>query len=213
MTALAPPTNATHFDTRLHELPVDDSRAATFTRGTVVALQAEPAGLERLASELPALAPRMRSVARGIVRDIDAADDVVQNAFVKAIRGLPRFDGRARLSTWLHRIVVNEALMWLRSESRRRRRFELEADTGRNTDLYPDSDADPAGPLIERERNARLKAGLAALPAPERDVLEHCALAGQSYDEYGAQRGIGAAAAKSRAFRARRHLRSWLQHD
>lgn len=156
------------------------------------------------------LRPRMCAVARRIVRSTDAAEDVVQNAFEKAVRNLARFDGRSRLSTWLHRIVVNEALMWVRSESRRRRRFALAAETGTEPEEHADPESDPARPLFERELHAHLREGLAALPASERDVLEQCALEGQSYDVYARRRGIGAAAAKSRAYRARQRLRRWL---
>lgn len=58
--------------------------------------------------------PRMRAVARRLVRDESAADDAVQEAFVNAFRSLPGFRGEASLSTWLHRIVVNVALGRLR---------------------------------------------------------------------------------------------------
>ena len=61
----------------------------------------------------------MTSVALGISRCRDAAEDIVQNAFEKAVRNLHQFDGRARFSTWLHRIVVNASLMKIRSRSRR----------------------------------------------------------------------------------------------
>ena len=59
-------------------------------------------------------AGRMLSTARRIVRDASLAEDVVQNAFAAAFRGLEGFDGRSSLQTWLHRIVVNEALMVVR---------------------------------------------------------------------------------------------------
>ena len=66
------------------------------------------------------LEPRLSAVALGVTRDPDAARDVVQNAFVKVLRHGDKFRGQARVSTWLHRIVTNEALMWRRSQSRRR---------------------------------------------------------------------------------------------
>src|SRR5262245_39281123 len=53
------------------------------------------------------------------------ADDVLQEAFLRAYRGLPNFDGRAEFGTWLYRIVINAALNHLRA---RRRHAEL-ADT------------------------------------------------------------------------------------
>ena len=191
----------------LRPVAPDDSGGALATRPP-----ADPARPDALPSgeQLGPLRPRMEAVARRIVRSPDAAEDIVQNALEKALRGLPGFDGRARLSTWVHRIVVNESLMWLRTESRRRRRVELASESGAEPERHPDPDADPARPLDARERVAQLRAGLAALPPAEREVLERCALAGESYDAYARRAGIGAAAAKSRAYRARQRLRGWL---
>src|SRR5262245_59283206 len=54
---------------------------------------------------------RLLAVARRILRNEDDARDALQEAFLQAFRALPRFEGHARISTWLHRIVVNAALM------------------------------------------------------------------------------------------------------
>ncbi len=62
---------------------------------------------------------RMLAAARRLLRNDEAARDVVQEAFLAAFSAMDRFDGRARLSTWLHRIVVNCALMRLRRQRRR----------------------------------------------------------------------------------------------
>jgi RNA polymerase sigma-70 factor, ECF subfamily len=62
---------------------------------------------------------RMLAAARRLLRNDDAARDAVQEAFLAAFSAMNRFDGRARLSTWLHRIVVNCALMRLRHQRRR----------------------------------------------------------------------------------------------
>src|SRR5262245_25981663 len=61
---------------------------------------------------------RLLAVARRFVRNPEDAQDLVQEAFLSAFRSLDRFEGTARLSTWLHRIVVNAALMRLRSRRR-----------------------------------------------------------------------------------------------
>jgi len=61
---------------------------------------------------------RMRGVAARLVKDEDLAEDCVQEAFIKALKNIDRFEGRAKLRTWLHRITVNEALMVLRSRKR-----------------------------------------------------------------------------------------------
>jgi RNA polymerase sigma-70 factor (ECF subfamily) len=62
---------------------------------------------------------RMLAVARRLLRNEEDAQDAVQEAFLGAFRNLSKFEGHSRVSTWLHRIVVNAALMKLRSKSRR----------------------------------------------------------------------------------------------
>ncbi len=62
---------------------------------------------------------RMLAVAQRMLQSESDAQDAVQEAFLSAFRGLGRFEGGSRLSTWLHRIVVNAALMKLRSRQRR----------------------------------------------------------------------------------------------
>ncbi len=62
---------------------------------------------------------RLLAVARRIVGNDEEARDVIQDAFLSAFRSLPRFHGDARVSTWLHRIVVNSALMKLRTRKRK----------------------------------------------------------------------------------------------
>lgn len=68
----------------------------------------------------------MLTVANRIVRDEGRAEDVAQNAFAKVFRNLDAFDGRSAVKTWMHRIVVNEALMDLRKI--RRRKEDLPGD-------------------------------------------------------------------------------------
>lgn len=66
----------------------------------------------RLGALYQELAPRLVRVAQRLTRDALAAENVVQTAFEKALRHVADFRGDARLSTWLHRIVTNEALVW-----------------------------------------------------------------------------------------------------
>jgi RNA polymerase sigma-70 factor (ECF subfamily) len=63
--------------------------------------------------------PRMLSVARRLLTQEQDAQDAVQDAFLSAFKALHSFQGDARLATWLHRIVVNAALMKLRSKRRK----------------------------------------------------------------------------------------------
>jgi RNA polymerase sigma-70 factor (ECF subfamily) len=64
-------------------------------------------------------AGRMLAVARRMLGSEEDAQDVVQEAFLSAFKAIDRFEGTSRLSTWLHRIVVNAALMKIRSSKRR----------------------------------------------------------------------------------------------
>jgi RNA polymerase sigma-70 factor (ECF subfamily) len=166
---------------------------------------ADPDALGALLAELE---PRLLAVALRLTRDRDVAQDMVQAAFEKAIRHGHRFRGDSRVSTWLHRIVANESLMWLRSHGRRAQRTRpLEgADELTLTDPGPDA----LESLDRRQRAARVQNALGALPCEERDVLLACGLHGRSYHDYGRERGIHPAALKSRAFRARRRLGSLL---
>ena len=61
---------------------------------------------------------RMLAVAQRFLRNEEDARDAVQEALISAFRSIDRFHGEAKLSTWLHRIVVNAALMKLRSRKR-----------------------------------------------------------------------------------------------
>ena len=63
--------------------------------------------------------PRMLAVARRFMRNEDDALDAVQDAFLSVHKSMGRFDGKAKLSTWLHRIVVNACLMKLRTKRRK----------------------------------------------------------------------------------------------
>lgn len=97
--------------------PVDAcSKHNLMARGLVGLPCGDPTRMGRV---LLGLEPRLTTVARRLVRDPDAAADIVQNAFEKVLRHCEEFRGDARPSTWMHRIVLNEAFMWLRRESRR----------------------------------------------------------------------------------------------
>jgi RNA polymerase sigma-70 factor (ECF subfamily) len=181
------------------------SAALTPSQGEDALPHSDP---ERLGPLLAELEPRLTAVALRFTRDPDVARDVVQNAFEKVVRHGSKFRGQALVSTWVHRIVANEALMWLRSERRRARHH---TDSGQvNTDSVVDPRPGPAEQLCLRQRERRLLDGLARLAREEQEVVRCCALAGQTYAEYGARTGTHPAAVKSRAFRARRRLGGFL---
>lgn len=120
--------------------------------------------------------PRMLAVARRMLRQEDDAEEVVQEAFLSAFRGLERFAGGSKLSTWLHRITVNAALMRLRT---RRRRPETPIDELLPRFLEDGHYADPpaawrwTGEALLQRKEAReaVRAGIEKLPETYRNVV------------------------------------------
>jgi len=163
---------------------------------------------DRLGAVLAGLEPRLAAVALRYTRDPDAARDVVQNAFEKVLRHGGRFRGHSRVSTWIHRIVANEALMWLRSQ--RRRREERAASASDEWQNAVDTSATPFESLALQQQLECLRRALGALSREERDVVRSCAFGGLSYGEFAARAGVHPAAVKSRAFRARQRLAAML---
>lgn len=107
----------------------------------------------RMGRLLAGLEPRLTAVARRLLRNPDAAADVVQNAFEKVLRRCEQYRGHAQPSTWMHRIVVNEALMWLRRE---KRHVPGQIDPA-DWELAFADDTDPESLASRREDQQRLR--------------------------------------------------------
>jgi RNA polymerase sigma-70 factor (ECF subfamily) len=146
---------------------------------------------------------RAYALAYRLVRDRYEAEDVVQEAYVRVFRGLPRFREEARFETWMHRIVVNTAVNALRRR-------------GRFGDLMRDDVPDlPVPDRAEHETVQRdaLERGLAALPSGQRIALILKDVYGLSCREIGQELGIEEGAVKVRLYRARKRLRERLSEE
>jgi RNA polymerase sigma-70 factor (ECF subfamily) len=162
------------------------------------------------------LGGRMLSVARRFLHDEEAARDAVQDAFLSAFRAIHSFDGDAQLGTWLHRIVVNAALMKLRTR-RRKPEQSIEpmlpafAEDGHHASrpvvAWTES-AEQA--LLRREARARVRAAIAALPESYRTVLLLRDIEERSTREAADRLGITENALKLRLHRARQALATKL---
>ena len=161
---------------------------------------------------------RLLAVARRFVRTEEDAQDVVQSAYLNAFRSIDRFEGSSQLSTWLHRIVVNTALMKLRS--RRRRPEESIEDLlpafqedGHHVEQFSDWNI-PADELLERrEAQAAVRACIEQLPDNYRSVLLLRDIEELSTQEVAATLGMTPTAVKVRLHRARQALSTLLRRE
>ena len=154
------------------------------------------------AATFEALRKRLTRVAQRIVRCPQAAADVVQDAAVAALTALPKFERRAAMATWLHRIVVNAALMHLRRE-RCRHEQSLDDEPFPGGPVLPD----PAEVAANADACAHLQDCLQEIPAAQRNVLELYYIQGRDTAGAAAALGVTANATKIRLHRARRALR------
>jgi len=153
----------------------------------------------------------MLAVARGLLRHDEDARDAVQAAYVSAFRGLASFKGGCQLSTWLHRIVVNTALMQLRTR-RRKPEESIEPmlptylDDGHHTQDFTEW-AVQADQLLEQKRaRSMVRSAIAMLPESYRTVLVLRDIEELSTEEVAIQLGVTANAVKIRLHRARQAL-------
>jgi RNA polymerase sigma-70 factor (ECF subfamily) len=157
------------------------------------------------------------ATARRFVRNEDDARDAVQSAFVRALQALPKFRQESRLSTWLHRILVNECLMRLR-----RRHDDVELDEellpafqADGHQLQPSTDwSESAEAAIERrETSAIVQAAIDQLPETYRTVLILRDIEELTPAEAAEMLGISTNTLKVRLHRARQALRTLLQRQ
>ena len=158
---------------------------------------------------------RLLSVTRRILGSDEDARDAVQEAFLNAFRSLDRFEGTAKLSTWLHRIAVNAALMKLRT---RKRKPEQSIETmlpafledGHHEERFASWD-EPVDKALERAETRELvRQKIDELPDSYRTVLVLRDIEGLDTEEAAKMLGLSPNAAKIRLHRARQALRSLL---
>ncbi len=159
---------------------------------------------------------RLLAVARRFLDSEEDARDAVQDAFLSAFRSLDRFEGNARISTWLHRIVVNASLMKLRSRRRRPEKSIEELlprfkDDGHLVEPAVEWRPDPEVELERRELGALILRQIQELPEGYRNVLLLRDIEGFDTEEAAEAMGISPNALKTRLHRARLALRGLLE--
>lgn len=161
---------------------------------------------------------RLLAVARRFTRNDEDAQDVLQSAYLSAFRSLNDFEGTCQLSTWLHRIVVNTALMKLRS---RRRKPEESIDAllpafqedGHHVEQFSEWST-PADQLMERnETRAIVRECIERLPENYRVVLKLRDIEELSTQEVAGMLAMTPTAVKVRLHRARQALSTLLRKE
>lgn len=161
---------------------------------------------------------RMLATARRLLPAEEDAKDAVQEAFLQAYRALPGFTGSSRLSTWLHRIVVNAALMKLRSR-RRRPEQSIEAllpsfdETGHRVAVDDRPQALADAEIESAEVRAVVRRCIAELPESYRTVLVLRDLEELDTEQTAAALATSVEAVKMRLHRARQALKTLLERE
>ncbi|HET6351983.1 MAG TPA: RNA polymerase sigma factor [Coriobacteriia bacterium] len=140
--------------------------------------------------------PAVYSHALRFFGESTAAEDVVQEVFIKVFRSLGSFDNRSQFSTWLYQVTRNTCLDQVRAG--RRRPVPV--------DPFLMSATDPIDIADSVAVSASVEHALASLPNDDRDALLAVALFGLTYDEAARVFEIPAGTVKSRVFRARRTI-------
>jgi RNA polymerase sigma-70 factor (ECF subfamily) len=201
-----PPTIATHASVLDPNLRPDDSRLVERLQ------QGDPDAFEVL---VRTHSGRLLSVARRFLPTEQDAQDALQDAFIQAFRAIGTFEERAQLHTWLHRIVVNCALMKLRQRRRKPERSiedllpTFAADGHQASEAREWSDA-----VLERKESTRLvRAAIAKLPELYRTVLVLRDIEERDTAETALLLDTSPNVVKVRLHRARQALRTLLDHE
>ena len=155
------------------------------------------------------------NIALRMTGNSEDAADMTQEAFIKAYNSLSAFRGDSKFSVWLYRIVSNVCLDFLRSKNRRPTvSLSVEDDDGEDTQLDVADESQSPGLLLDRKLTRdSVRRGLDSLPPDYRQILLLREMQGLSYDEIAQALGLEVGTVKSRIFRARKKLCTFLIDD
>jgi RNA polymerase sigma-70 factor (ECF subfamily) len=187
-----------------------DASAHCATRSDQRLVYAAQSGCRAAFDELVSLhSRRVRRTVLAITKNLEDAEDAMQESYLRAFLAISRFEGRASFYSWLTRIAINSALMILR---RRRARPEFPLGPRQEwgdeiahmdfTDLAPN----PEETYDHRQRHARLTRAIRRLSPNLREIVQACVVKECSVREVAEKLNISEAAAKSRLYRARTRL-------
>lgn len=148
------------------------------------------------------------------VRDAAEAEDIAQEAFIKAYRALPRFRGDSAFYTWLYRIAINTAKNALAARGRSPIAYDLDADESEHSADLRHNMRDMATPeamALTEEIRATVNSAMDQLPEDLRTAIVLRELEGLSYEEIAAAMDCPVGTVRSRIFRAREAIDARLR--
>jgi len=146
--------------------------------------------------------------ARSIVKDDAEAEDVLQEAYILAFRGMDKFRSESSMSTWLTRIVINEAIARSRKRNRLAEIIQLDGEAAMD-----EQNEQPEQALLRSEARRLIEQKIDGLPDAFRTVFVLRALEEMSVEETAACLEIPEATVRTRFFRARGLLREALSRE
>ena len=151
----------------------------------------------------------VHAVCHRMVLSREGADDAVQNALIAIVKGLPRFDGRAAVSTWVYRIATNAAIDEIRRVKRQPRTTEITETTQPRTSSG--HEVDPINELEDRlDRSSLVASALARVPEEFRAALVLRFVADLDYNEIAEALNIPVGTVRSRLARGRKLMAEYL---
>ena len=155
------------------------------------------------------------NIALRMTGNSEDAADMTQEAFIKAYNSLQSFRGDSKFSVWLYRIVSNVCLDFLRSKNRRPTvSLSVEDDDGEDAQLDVADESQSPELLLDRKLTRdSVSRGLDSLPPDYRQILLLREIQGLSYDEIAQALSLEVGTVKSRIFRARKRLCTFLIDD
>ncbi len=153
----------------------------------------------------------VRTFARRLIGDNDAAEDLVQDVFVALPKAVKRFDGRSSLRTFVVAIAINHARHHVRAAMRRRAAWQRASAHAELTGLPQNQQHQPEQQTADRELAQLLSAAMDALPLDQRVAFVLCEVEERTSVEAAALIGVPEATVRTRLFHARRKLREMLE--
>lgn len=149
-----------------------------------------------------------------IVRDTDAANDLVQETFMKAFSALASYRSEYRFSTWLYKIAANSSIDFLRKRRIQALSLDRPLETGDGTVEIEVADYSfhPEHELVRKEQSYSINEAINSLPPRYREVIIYRHKDDKSYEEIADLLNIPVGTVKARIFRARELLKKKLRH-